>query len=388
MTALNLTIRVHTIQTIQVVACEKFNKLELHMFVYEASVFLFVAVTASHPLIQDPERASRRDLLALIEAHRASFGDIEVSFKGRHWLSASATDSLTTCDGLWRYRSDGRQWAEFTESYGGKDLGKQVISTSDESETHSQGSRANIDRNRLYELGGGGRPGMLFALLTLADFWWPHLERSGEIEGTETIDGHKCLRFVFDARSLPYDGSDPVGPPRTARVWVDLERGGQVLRWEYSQPERGKTPTSLAEYHLVKFGAYWVPESSKKEIFLGPGGLKTKPVAIEEVAIDLSTLKINSGLRDSQVEAAIPPGTFVSDNLKGTKFYQGGSPPKKPLNDARSQLDALASDAESQQRAFRASYDRVSGTWVFCVVLLTASVIIGSVAILLRRFGH
>jgi hypothetical protein len=235
----------------------------------------------------------------------------------------------------------------------------------------------------------GGRPGVLFALLTLADFWWPQLQNSAEVERTENIDGHKCLRFTFDARSHPADASEPIGPPRVGRVWLDLERGGQVVRWEFFEPNRGDTPTARMIYQLSSFGDFWIPESYRSESFFGPDAkLLTKPAVVQEVCIDLSTLSINQGLRDDQVEPELSPGTFVEDLTKGKRYFVGDSPPHRPVADAQKQLDDLAATADAEARRFRARYSRTSLWWWAAAIFFLSGAVVGGIGLVLHRARH
>jgi hypothetical protein len=344
----------------------------------------------SLPADQTEVLQSRTELLAYIEAQRKDFGDIEVRFSGSvrdlvpHLRSKPMLATKT--DGIWRYRADGKQWLQSQENRGDRPSRQVTLSTADGAEVKVSGELAAKRLNYLMEMAGGGRPGMLFALLTLSDFWWPYLQRSAEVEGTEAIDGHRTIKFTFDARVLPRDGTEPTGPPRIARVWLDTERGGNVLRWEYHEPELGKGPTSRKRYNLVLVGDKWVPESCRDEIFLDPKGkLLATPAIVEEVSIDISTIQFNRGLRDDQLEAELPRGTVLDDQLTGHRSLVGGTPPTRDSRDAKKQLDELAAESQNQARQFRASYADRSTWWVVAVALFASGAIVGGIGLVRRR---
>jgi hypothetical protein len=351
---------------------------------------LVVTVCTSVGTGQESRVRSRADLLALIESERKQFGDIEARFRGSMRDGAPDLRSKPVptlkCEGLWRYRADGKQWAEFTETVGDAASRNKTVSTSERSETVLAGGRAVIRENQLWEMAMGGKPGMLFALVTLADVWWPFLERSAEVKGLERVDGRQCLSFTFDARPISPDGSGQVGSSRIAHVWLDLERGAHVVRWEYAEPDKGDGPTSRTTYHLARHGEFWVPKSSRKEGYLLPGGkLLKRPAILEEVAIDLSTLKINRGLADEQLAVQLQAGTLVDDQLQGKEYYVGGSPPGRPSVDAKRQLDGFANRAQLQAEGVRASYGKTSAWWWVAIVLCTSGVALGALAFILRR---
>lgn len=118
------------------------------------------------------------------------------------------------------------------------------------------------------------------------------------------------------------------------KSWIAPEQGYNVVRREFWAPIRGKQNASgekflstLEEYQLEQINDIWLPMKYERTVDRSGGG-KTWIHSYEQMTIDKSTLKVNSGLADEIFTfhgMGIQQGVVHDHRNKETRVYNIGS---------------------------------------------------------------
>jgi hypothetical protein len=206
--------------------------------------------------------------------------------------------------------------------------------------------------------------------------------------GDDVLDGQKVMlvSISFDNSSTPYQ-----------KVWIDLHRGGNVVRWDSFAPSgelTGRANIKLGSYPLAD-RTVWIPTSgiveSHNAFKDGKPYYPSEPTSIDAVYIVNGTLMFNKhpGLETFKITYKL--GTPISDNLRKLEYEFGQQkvekPPRGPTRaEAEKMLnEALAKAEEQKSELVIAStptgFDWASSLpWVFGVF-----VVISSIALLIQR---
>jgi hypothetical protein len=244
-----------------------------------------------------------------------------------------------------------------------------------------------------------------------------HIRQNYVAEGWEVVDGHRCFKFSVVVMR------DPTKPQfnRRDRFWLDLERGGHALRWEWRVNDRLVLEVSDVRLHPLE-GGLWMPVHTREEGHWkrGPGAASTNARTVDpkfkmkykdadgnwmdekdlpaevhtvmEVTVDPSSILVNGPVENRAIELSFPVATQVVDQVEGKQFFQGGVRPTptgaRTAPPTQESLDELIAKAESQRDTIEASSRARSG-WGFWAIVLMASVsallIVGGVILMQRR---
>lgn len=185
-------------------------------------------------------------------------------------------------------------------------------------------------------------------------------------EGTEEVDGVSCRRFAFVMGQKPYS----IETGLVERFWIDMGRGGHVLkqeRWSRGQL-RSTTSEIVLEGFEIQGKTVWVPISGTARI------LHDDEVSGEEhYRVLKETIRINQGIRDTQFSTWSAMGTPISDHLRRVvseyrqEQRQKPPPPSKPTADPQTRLQEALRKAESSGvKVVAGSWSREGSTpWIF-----------------------
>ncbi|WP_422927964.1 hypothetical protein [Singulisphaera sp. PoT] len=132
------------------------------------------------------------------------------------------------------------------------------------------------------------------------EFWDDILPKlhagSYQFQGWEDIDGHRCARVVI----LPEAN---VPGASSHLLWVDLERGGHVLKHEFRS--NGDLWYAMGNVKLARISlrdgkTAWLPVHGEFSSFLNGNQFKLLPVIKEVYDVEESTIRLNRGFEDDR----------------------------------------------------------------------------------------
>ncbi len=212
-----------------------------------------------------------------------------------------------------------------------------------------------------------------------------------EGRGWEVVDGHKCL--VVDIIKIP--GEQGVKD----RFWIDLDRGGNPLRYE----EIGGASTVRCRTHdirLTKLKAgekeVWLPISGTQDSFLWNSSYHADPIYRANFSVVNGSIRINTGLSNGDFSVMKPDSADPkAKELKLSGQYRDAMsrPPPDPVKtdpkSVRERIDAHLAEADRQAKMLEASApSRESWSWVGAVqvtVAVAAVALIGTALMMRRR---
>ena len=212
-----------------------------------------------------------------------------------------------------------------------------------------------------------------------------------QVRGWESVDGHKCL--VVDIIKTP--GEKGIRD----RFWIDLERGGNPLKYE----EIGGTSTVRCRTRdirlaSVKAGAreVWLPVEGTQDSFLWDTSYHAEPIYRSTFSVVNGSIRVNAGLGDGDfsVMGPDPTGSKVNDLALSGQYRDAISRPAPPPirtdpAGVRERIDAQLSEADRQGRTLEASApSRESWSWVGALQIVagvTAAVAIVAAVMMRRR---
>jgi len=144
--------------------------------------------------------------------------------------------------------------------------------------------------------------------------------------GYQRLDGVECLVVRF---RLALDDSEPRPGQLSHTFWIDLNRGGHVVRHE---DRKGDNLAGLTTVRLEKFTpgpgrVVWLPVSGRNESRVGLRSGKMafldEPVAYDTYDMIPVTLRFDQGLKDADFSIKAKSGDVVSDELRKAKYQFG-----------------------------------------------------------------
>lgn len=234
---------------------------------------------------------------------------------------------------------------------------------------------------------------LLYDLLARGD---EYLSSGFESEGWEEIDGRKCMKFSV---ALPADAAS-TGRGSVRRYWIDLARGGHVLRFEHRQDGQlwiRKEKIRLEQFPLRDGSPVWFPTHGEAVTFVGPRGPQAEGFARETYDVVRGSLIFNAGLSDARFaidyEGTRPSGAGFAAMKGAYDASPKAPPPDSPPSDPESiqaDLNRRLEEADRQMEMLEATPPSRrfwgAGRWMqFGVAALAASTII--TALVLKRRG-
>ena len=179
------------------------------------------------------------------------------------------------------------------------------------------------------------------------------------LKGYESVDGHRCAVAEVDLTPKV-----AVGRKTIETSWIDLERGGNVLKLEHVR--RGRLAFRLGGVQLSRVetpdgNSVWFPISGVFETFLKGLDYVDSPVFREEYALVQGTLRINQGLPDSRFSlkwTGSNPETVGFKEAEDEFAKAEASAPRPIRTDpvaAQKILETRVVEAERQDRQLKAS---------------------------------
>ena len=199
-------------------------------------------------------------------------------------------------------------------------------------------------------------PGSMFSIAWIRPFLSdPHMYMTHE--GSVELDGRRVELLAF-AYKKPNDAYPTLKNASGFRMWIDLERGGLVLK----QERYDGNDTQLASRMTVEIDRF--PLSSSKSVWLpiaytGSGFVgtddknnmiyKNNPTSVEKGYLLKTSVMINSHPGDSVFSVNYKPGTPITDRLKREEFSFGQQ--KVPKSQSRQQMEEELREAVARADA-------------------------------------
>lgn len=186
-----------------------------------------------------------------------------------------------------------------------------------------------------------------------------------EYQGWEEVDGHRCLKIQMEeipGLRPPQKGTLPI------RYWIDMDRGGWVLKCE--QIRNGRVVSRFSNIKLAQVPTedgktLWFPVKGEIESFKWEQDVYSKPIFHESCAVVDGTLRINSGLPDSVF--SLEKGSSIAENesLRAVRKQFESTPLlRSDPAGVQTRLDADLAEAEKYARQIEASSPaRESWSW-------------------------
>ncbi len=361
------------------------------------------------------EDMNRDQLIRLIEGARTSVEDVAFEYEGEQRFprrEESESQRLgpegiaTTYSGTYSWRNDGAVRVEtYSTDHSAKMSAHSILSTfagSIESTIQVDGQKNGQVEIKPHDLMWFQQTGY-YSRICLRDLLMARVKSEWEFrfDGFTDIDGKACLVINFSSPPIP----DLPGLIRSAETfWVDLERGGHVVRHELRWND--DLVSVLQDVRTERFEAesgreVWLPVYGRFETHVAFDMKQKKtyypkePVSIETYDMLENTLRLEQGLKDEFFTVKAKPGDLVSDQLKKAKYEFGQylvraeSERAKPVSDAeiRANLDKMLNDADVMKNELKASSPARSGPdWTtYAPWAVSALALAGLVVLLVRR---
>ncbi|CAN5642719.1 hypothetical protein BH23PLA1_BH23PLA1_31160 [soil metagenome] len=363
----------------------------------------------------DDSAIERHQLAQLIEGARADVGNISFYFEGtytvpgereRQSLRLGPDGVKFSYSGTYSRRADGATRVEsYLFNHRTETASHYLVANRDDALTVSA-KKDDAERASVTIQKPGGedfkRIGSIGQVL-LADVVIDYARSTYryEFEGFKKLDGHDCVVVRF---SLTRDDSLPREQGISDVYWIDLQRGGHVLRHErYLGTNVGGATTNikLASFRSPDGATVWLPVSGQVEgrISRDPGPPPKRiytnhPIYIEAYQVVPSSVRINQGLQDEDFTVRPRTGDIVSDHLKKAQYEFGQyvirskEPKPRPLTDAEieSKLEMMLSDAEVMAGELKAtSVQRRGTTWLQRTPWIVGGLAAAAVGVVLIR---
>jgi hypothetical protein len=184
--------------------------------------------------------------------------------------------------------------------------------------------------------------------------------------------------------------------------WIDIERGGHVLKHEYrwgDELARQTVDVRLKAFSLPDGQSVWLVVHGQQQGHVGRENgqriISELPIYIESYELLSASVRFNQNLGDAYFTIQPKPGDFVSDQVKGAAYEYGqyliraSADANKRVTNAEVQmnLEAMLKDSEVLAGELKATSVAQRGSgWMYYVPWLLA---IGSgcalIVIVLRR---
>ncbi len=225
--------------------------------------------------------------------------------------------------------------------------------------------------------------GSIFLIDTLRRLSW--LRGMGFSVTDDVLDGQRLKLLSISLTSWP-------GPYQ--KFWIDLHRGGHVVRWEMFA--RGGELTRRSDIELRSFPlgdrTVWMPvrgvSESHNAFKDGKAYYPAEPTTVETIQVVGSTLAFNKHPGPDTFNIKYKPGTPISDKLRKLEYEFGQQKPKieprtaMPVREAEELLKEAIANAERQRSELVAASPSDGFNWSswlawgFGAVLLVTSTIL------------
>jgi len=207
--------------------------------------------------------------------------------------------------------------------------------------------------------------------------------------GWEVLDGHRCLVVNVVAS----EGKNGL----SHRFWVDLERGGNVLKFEGYSGANLRYRTRDIKLNKFMAGAkeVWLPVGGTVDTFMWGSDYRDVPIYRETYAVVNGSVILNAGLSDADFSVTKRDRSAGElDKLELSARYREAMsrPPPDPMRtdppSVRERIDAQLAEADRQAKMLEASApSRESWSWVGAVqvTVAVAAVALIVTALMMRR---
>ncbi len=313
---------------------------------------LFAIVT----IMIGPEVGNKIDRQQLVQlvaaAQEANHQDVSFDYEGRWAFASKFGPELVerVYTGSFTHRADGATLADiYNFEPEDKQASHGVFATLNGTSSFSN-QRANqknaiisIKKQGPLEYAGPGNYRQIWLVdlvkkFALSDYVY-------EFEGLRRLDDTECIVVRF--RLLYPDDPTPKEKSLSEIFWVDLNRGGHVLRHE-----RRVDDVNLASVTAVRLQRFeprpgrlvWLPSSGKVENLVDVSkDLKpiylANPVNYSTYDLLPATLRFDQGLKDGVFSVKARPGDAVSDQVRKAR-YEFGQYMVRPTTVTRNPTDA------------------------------------------------
>ena len=212
-------------------------------------------------------------------------------------------------------------------------------------------------------------------------------------EEAEDVHGHRC-----EVVSFPIGPQDHPEKGIIYRFWIDLDRGGNVLKRETTQGGGLFDRTSGIELKRFDAGGVevWLPIRGVHEVFDGervdkvfrPNGEMN---TVESYYLISGSARFNTGPPDARFSVNFKDGTMITDRLRKVQyeFGQDRRPPPTSRAESEERLEEHLAKADAQGDELQAMSRARAGAgwtaWVPWVTSLVAVVALAAVWLQRRR---
>jgi hypothetical protein len=225
--------------------------------------------------------------------------------------------------------------------------------------------RGVIDRPYKIPTNREGCYGSIFLIDTLRQF--SALGRMVFSATDDVVDGQrlKLLSISFENWSGPWQ-----------KFWIDLRRGGHVVRWESFA--RGGELVGRSDIELRSFPlgdqAVWMPVrgviESHNAFKDGKAYYPAEPTSVETIQVVASTMAFNKHPGPETFSIKYKPGTPISDNLRKLEYEFGQQRPTiepgttMPRAEAEKMLNEAIKKAEQQKSELVVASSSEGISWI------------------------
>lgn len=254
-------------------------------------------------------------VFALLQRYHSSFRDVSFIHEGRLERADTGTGEFKPAlqfQTFYAYRSDGAALLDLFSQQPDKPKARTVAAVLNGryERLDATPDRETPIRARVPE-SGSGAPGSLggpYSPQRIFLAWYmPTLgdpaEHDFKVLGWEEVGGHRCQK-VHMLRLSRTNLKGWHGDLPYIRLWIDPERGGYPVRYEYYRGDalelRGEI-TRMERVQVPGSRAIWFPTQGKVWGYGGsrPGTYSKEPTYTDTHGVLIQTLKFNQGLKDS-----------------------------------------------------------------------------------------
>ncbi len=362
----------------------------------------------------EADRTEADRLISLIKGLHSPIEDVSFTFEGALWyvgpkqpekskMHARDDGLITRHQGTYSYRNDGATRLDLYRR--GFEIDHLMVRSRktllngryEQLEIAPDMSRSRQPRNPLSWPGNGSSLDTTESPHRILYLWFFHLVPTHDplqvkVLGTEMVDGHRCTKLFFDL--------DPDSGPKSFLnmfLWVDLQRGGHVLkfdRYQKSNLAMQLTDVELQEFHSHDKTPIWLPIRGTVNTFRFGEKYYPEPTFRETYDVMPDSVRLNMGLKDHLFSAAYDQDATTSTGIDQEKkeFRERANRPRPgPGTDresVRKDLDRRLEEADKQAAMIEASSSlRDSGRWSATTVtalVLAFGLCCGVTAVVLR----
>ena len=324
--------------------------------------------------VSPSEGMSRQQLVQLMDAAQsANCRDATFDYEGKEFVPGKpdAQGIPLNYSGTFKRRADGAIWVDIYSfdnvSGNASRCGVAILNQKTESSMQradQKNASVEIKEQGILEFAGPGN----FRQIWLSDLAKKLAESpyQYQYEGIRSIDDTECIVVRF---RLVLDDSTPLNKTVSYIFWIDLNRGGHVLRFE--QRFWGENLASLTTVRLARFErgpgfAAWLPVSGRVEVRLTSKNNEPvfldKPARYETYDLLPVTLQFDQGLKDDAFSVKAKVGDAVSDEVRKARYEFGQymmrpRPAGKRVTDTeiKAEMDRMLQDSSVMAGELKAS---------------------------------